>query len=381
MTIAMVELAADLWIFGVPVVLTVGAILLALPGFAPRGRYVLVIVGFIAALALPFLEREGHAAALDQVHAGETQGGGMVALQTIAHAIKVPFAAMWLAGSLVLLIRDGIGHLTLRRARSRWQPATEDFKRELKWPEDVTLLLSDDAPLTTGLLRPRVVLPFGIADRRIALHELSHARWRDPLVYAVMRAVAALFWVAPVWPLLRWARREREAAADEMALQGTDASTYVETLLDLSRRAFDHRGLASTMAGGDLEYRARRILMPARSGSLFAAIVVLVSGVMVSSNTSPVDFSSEDEVMVVKRGIRSVSIPTPVRLTRRPKTRQQSLPSSRNLDLVLTPAESPPPPPPAVAMSSPRVDEHRDVDVHRVKPDREVIRIRSVIRN
>jgi len=217
---------------------------------------------------------------------------------------------VWIAGSLLLVMRDAAGHIALRRARRTWSDAPDALKDVLEWPRRVPLLVAaDTAPMTVGLLRPTVVLPRDLVEtfpvnvlRRIARHELSHATWRDPLVYAVLRLAAALFWLAPVWPLLRWTRREREAAADEMALRGAagEEEHYVAALLRLARSAFAD---VPAMAGSDLEYRARRILTPAPRFSIAASIALAIGCALLASAT-PVDFGEERVVLAVPRARR-----------------------------------------------------------------------------
>ena len=84
-----------------------------------------------------------------------------------------------------------------------------------------------DAPLTTGLLRPRVCLParavneLGLAAQRALLaHELAHVERRDPRWALLHAFVERLLWIQP---LNRVARREledlAELACDERALE------------------------------------------------------------------------------------------------------------------------------------------------------------------
>lgn len=263
------ELLVNLWTFGAPVVLLAGA-LLRLSGRLPaRARYLLAIAGFLAvpaaALLAPSLEAKPAAAPL---------------AAQIAEPLGGPLAVAWIAIAALLLVRDGAGHVRLRR--------------------------SHPGPCTIGLFHPVVVLPADLGERfpadvveRIARHEESHARWRDPLVYAALRVVAAIFWPSPAWLALRWVRREREAAADAAALRGAAGceERYVEALLRLAR---PDRALAAGMAASDLEYRARRILAP--RGASVLALLVLAGAVFLLSRAAPANL--DDPAPSVVRHVR-----------------------------------------------------------------------------
>ena len=191
---AAVGLVVNAWVFGVPIVLMTWAALRLLHRAPARVRYLLVIAAFFSVIAMPLIPREQRAPA------------GVVVEKT-ADVITFPLVLLWTIGAAVLLTREAIGHLRLRRPR---EAASAELRRLLEWPGRVPLMVSGDTPpLTVGLLAPRVVLPRDIAiafpldvARRIARHELAHRRWRDPLVYALLRMAASLFWPWPVWPLL-----------------------------------------------------------------------------------------------------------------------------------------------------------------------------------
>lgn len=236
----------------------------------------------------------------------------------VVAAVTMPLTALWIVGAAALLLRELAGHLRLRRARRSWEEAPWELRQLLEWPEHLPLAVSrDTSPFTTGLGSPLVVLPRDIAAafplpvaRRIALHELSHCRWRDPLVYAAMRVAVSLFWISPLWLLLRWARREREVAADEVALRVVtgDEESYVAALVRLSRLALAHRSAASAMAASDLEFRAGRILAVTRRSSMALSIVVLSGAAALASVVEPVRLPRE-VVAIPERASAAVTLP------------------------------------------------------------------------
>jgi hypothetical protein len=325
------------------------------------------------------------------------EAGRRPALHDAAIAIASQFAILWAGVSALLLIREAIGHVRLRRAQRAWMPAPDALHQSLDWPKDVPLFVAANAsPLTAGLLRPRVVIPAELpVARLIARHELSHARWRDPLVYALLRILAALFWIAPVWPLLRWIRRERETAADEMALRGAsgDEEQYVAALLQLSRTP--HGRLAPAMAESDLEYRAERILLARKSRFSFTAALALALGGTLIALAEPAHFAVPDPIALsspafVPADVKTVAPAEIVRVEQRRTTRIAAqkirVPLIRSLsDFTSLPGTlaslEPQPPPITPAPEQQAIDRHidravdRHVARHVVDDDDEVIRI------
>ncbi len=301
------EIVLNSWTYGVPLVLLVWAALRLLHAAPARLRYVFVIAAFAAGIAIPLVVTSGEQTAAGvYANANDTpvsSPGVADALLNGVSAMAFPLTLLWIVGAAMLLIRECAGHLRLRRARRSWEEASDELRRLLEWPARIPLAVSHDAsPLTTGLGSPLVVLPRDIVSafplavaRRIALHELSHCRWRDPLVYAAMRVAASLFWISPLWLLLRWARREREVAADEVALKvvAGDEESYVAALVRLSRLALAYRSAASPMAASDLEFRARRILSVTRRSSLALSIVLLSGAAALASVVEPVHLPRE----------------------------------------------------------------------------------------
>jgi len=111
-----------------------------------------------------------------------------------------------------------------------------------------------------------------------------------------------VFWVAPAWIVLRWVRREREAAADASALHGAsgEEESYVAALLRLAPLR-PSRELAPAMAGSDLEYRARRILAPQRAS--IAALLVFCAGALLLSAAKPAQLEADEPVIVQIRWV------------------------------------------------------------------------------
>lgn len=94
-------------------------------------------------------------------------------------------------------------------------------------------------PLTTGILRSRILLPLCWRDwddatlDAVVAHEVSHIARRDALTQFVSLVHRAVFWFSPfAWWLNRHLADLAEQASDEAALSaGADRNEYARTLL------------------------------------------------------------------------------------------------------------------------------------------------------
>lgn len=176
-------------------------------------------------------------------------------------------AAVYLAGVFVLSARLVVGWRVARRlVRSA---AGLDLHAAAPVLESAVVA----APLTTGILTPRIVLPGDWrrwpADtlRAVLAHENAHVRRRDLAVQFLARVNRALFWFHPLaWWLERQLAISSEQACDDSVVRsGGEAGRYAEILLEIAE-AVTHRGqrIAWTAAGMDgsglLGARIERVL-------------------------------------------------------------------------------------------------------------------------
>lgn len=100
-------------------------------------------------------------------------------------------------------------------------------------------------PLTYGAVRPRIVLPAGLALAGEALadalaHELSHVKSRDVLKKLLLLAAALLHWFNPlVWVMYALCQRDIELCCDERVLRArgeTARRGYALSLIALAER-------------------------------------------------------------------------------------------------------------------------------------------------
>jgi len=145
-------------------------------------------------------------------------------------------------------------------------------------------------PLTTGVVRPVVLLPVGAATdwpvsrlEAVLVHEFAHVRRNDLVGHLLGRIVCALQWFNPMsWFAVRRLVREAERSCDDEVLQyGARPSTYAEHLLDVLKagRGRPVPAPALSMARrADLEGRVLALLDPGtRRGRLGRRVGAMVS--------------------------------------------------------------------------------------------------------
>jgi bla regulator protein BlaR1 len=190
-------------------------------------------------------------------------------------------AIVWLVGAIVMLARVAIGHLrlavSLRRAPEvrapEWIAARGAAADQIGLRGAVKLRRSaeTDVPLTGGVFAATVMLPetadeWSAEQRRIVLlHELTHARRRDPLLWLLAQVAVALYWFHPLaWLAAARFRREQERSCDDAVVRaGTDGSVYAAQLVELARSATNAGAYVAALtiaASSDLEQRVRALL-------------------------------------------------------------------------------------------------------------------------
>jgi beta-lactamase regulating signal transducer with metallopeptidase domain len=173
-------------------------------------------------------------------------------------------------------------------------------------------------PMTTGFVRPRILLPVESEHwsaekmRSVLAHELAHVRRGDCLWQIVSAVNGCLFWFHPIaWVLERRLSLAAERACDESAIRIVgDNRTYARHLVDIAANLRGRRGrvLVSGLlmaTAGQMDTRIEAILDSKRNSShrastLAAAAVFLVASVLWAgaasiswqSNTPTMDFPS-----------------------------------------------------------------------------------------
>jgi TonB family protein len=206
-------------------------------------------------------------------------------------AAYLAVTSVWLAGAGLFFARrlrsdPSRRRLVLRPVAQRTGHAAAKLHAAIAdaglGPEAVRISSESPGPFVQGGLRPVIVLPDAVVDeldrdelRAVLIHEREHFRRRDPLRYAVLGAVRAVFWFyPPVWWLTRRIRETTEMACDEaVVIAGLSAATYCRSLARTLRLGLAHSGAASPV--GILGHRVsflRRRLERIRSGRRFEAM-------------------------------------------------------------------------------------------------------------
>jgi beta-lactamase regulating signal transducer with metallopeptidase domain len=192
---------------------------------------------------------------------------------------------VWLAGSVLLLIRMGIGRIGLRRILRGARPVASqgellaEAAGAVGCRRRVRLLTHErvPTPVAFGLLRPVVLLPEGweawprSRTKAVLLHELSHVARFDALPQLLAELVRAIHWFDPLaWLAVRRLAWERERACDDLVLSaGVGPREYAGHIVMAAREMSARPGLVGVLPiapcanCAKLESRLLAILDPA----------------------------------------------------------------------------------------------------------------------
>lgn len=175
--------------------------------------------------------------------AAQPEAGGLPSLWLLP-------GLLWLAGTLVLLLRALISY---RRLARRVALACRRADGAYGCAEVKT-------PFTLGFFRPRIYLPDsldGPAREAVLLHERTHIRRGDPLTKPLYYLVVCLHWWNPLaWLAFRQFELAMEYACDEAAVRGKDPAQrtlYCESLLQFAVRGH----IPGCLAFGQFGVKAR----------------------------------------------------------------------------------------------------------------------------
>ncbi len=196
--------------------------------------------------------------------------------------LEDPVGALWILGSVLVLVLFALFCLRLRRLRARCEP------RDVCGEE---VLRSDGfGPAVVGLIRSRIVLPswtFGLGERElemVVLHEREHVRARDPALLAVGLLLASISpWNPAVWWSLARLRLAVEGDCDRRVLaRGTSARSYARLLLTVAagcRRTPDPAPALIRGGHSAIERRLMMIKTATRKPPIRASILTAAAGV------------------------------------------------------------------------------------------------------
>jgi hypothetical protein len=137
-------------------------------------------------------------------------------------------------GVLLLLARFATGWRALRRIAGAATPTPLSGMTVYDSPMVA-------APLTVGLIAPKILLPSEWRDwpeeklHAVLAHELAHVRRHDPLTAVLAHLNRCLFWFHPLaWWLERTLALTAEHAADDAGVRAAGEKRYAEVLLDMA---------------------------------------------------------------------------------------------------------------------------------------------------
>lgn len=201
-------------------------------------------------------------------------------------------AAIWLCGSILMLLRGLAGFVIVRRwlvesaavaesSLTELNDIVQELSRRLKLRRIIRIVISEhiDTPAVVGVLWPVIMVPVSMltgvpADqwRIMIAHELAHIRRWDPLVSLIQMVIESLLFFNPfVWWLNRTIRSEREACCDAVAARICGqpmavAKTLVEVAASIHRPVISSAmAFAEPSSEGELSDRVLRLVQPDRA--------------------------------------------------------------------------------------------------------------------
>ncbi|MCA8974557.1 MAG: carboxypeptidase regulatory-like domain-containing protein [Planctomycetes bacterium] len=278
-------------------VLVTGLVLVALtPAFAVLGRTLdLHLFAPIRVAAPTITAPEAPSPANAQTNPSGPASGKPAArapgfVATTPEAAPQPPSLTWLAPGLLLLWLAGALHHALRIARghsrafrlAQHSRPTRDPRllriagdaaaaARLRRPPRLCVSELVPAPITLGLLAPRIVLPPDVAAeldpnrlRAVVLHEMAHVANRDRWLRVLQQLVMVCHWWNPlVRTLMRRVNAVREELCDELAVTAVSPLEFADVLVRLAAAA-SHRSIepaaCAVLGKGELEQRVRRLL-------------------------------------------------------------------------------------------------------------------------
>lgn len=264
-----------------------------------------------------------HGAVANASRASERFPAGQTVRRSRIRSMPVPshpLIALWIIGSIALLVRHAIAWAGAARLARRASIANDDeTSRELagaaaalgvRRPVHLGYSTDVQTPITFDVATPYVLLPTEAKSwsterrRAVLVHEAAHIARGDWLSQAIGQFACALFWFHPlVWRAFAHLQDEAEHAADDAVLRsGMPACEYATHLLALARRTTNVRpdlvaiGIVSTsnlerrfVALFDIERSRTTVTSRARAvvTSVALAIVCPVASLRVAAPQQP----------------------------------------------------------------------------------------------
>jgi beta-lactamase regulating signal transducer with metallopeptidase domain len=171
--------------------------------------------------------------------------------------------AVWLLGAMLMAGRLYWRIRVDRRNAQAGRSAADSKRNFLVQGTPVRFSSDGNGPVVDGVFRPQICLPYGI-DRlltkselnAVLLHELTHARRRDNLIWLIHEIGLCLLWFHPlVWVTGSRLALYRELSCDESVIQSAQGRDLISALAKLANPedAFLLRASVSSFIGYRLE--------------------------------------------------------------------------------------------------------------------------------
>ena len=192
-------------------------------------------------------------------------------------------SVLWCAGMAAMAVYAVVSVLRLRyRLRSAIR------LEEGVWQSGVV-----SSPFILGLVRPRIYLPFGLAEEEldcVLAHERCHLRRRDHLVRAFAFLLLTVHWFNPVvWLAFRLMVRDMEMSCDEKVLAQRQGGrkAYGNTLLSFAAGRKFPGPCPLAFGENDAEKRIRNVInwkKPSLRAGVAAAVVCAAAILLCAAN-------------------------------------------------------------------------------------------------
>lgn len=151
-----------------------------------------------------------------------------------------------------------------------------------------------DVPFVIGMFRPRIYLPFRVAEKErgyILLHEQYHIKRKDYLVKAGALALLILHWFNPlVWIAYHLMSEDMEMSCDEKVIKKlgqTMKCSYSNSLLSFAEPRQRMRGSHLAFGESSVKTRIKNVLglkKPGKAAVCAAVAVCIFAAVLISVN-------------------------------------------------------------------------------------------------
>jgi beta-lactamase regulating signal transducer with metallopeptidase domain len=198
--------------------------------------------------------------------------------------------AVWLLGTILMAWRLCMRIRAARRDAHSGQETTYSAPGFFVQGIPVRFVASRSGPVVDGILRTRISLPNGI-DRlltrselnAVIMHELTHARRRDNLIWLVHEAGLCLLWFHPlVWITGSRLAVYRELSCDESVIENAHGGELVSALAKLAHPANPEAFLFQASASSFIKRRLAQLAENPPPRSSFAANALLIAAFGIS---------------------------------------------------------------------------------------------------